>query len=759
MTKSKIARFFKVLMLGGLFFASASAISACGGGSSLHDYVHDGSVKLKLDYKGKNFRKDGIGQVKIEQYIDGDTTHFTCVADPTSELIKTRYYGVDTPESTGSIQPWGKAASKFTKSKLEKAAESGTIVISSTFSTGDDGGAGVYGVPETDSTGSRYLTIIWINETTKNAPVESLVCLNLWIVQEGYSGAKATGKLPAFEDTFFEASNQAEANKLHIWSDDPDPDFNYGGYETTSLYDIKQEIEEQFKDPTHKNKFNNANVRFTGVVSGYISNTLYVQERYFFDKDGNPLDPEEAKAAIAEGEEVREEWAGINIFCGMNPINTEYTKINAYLEICGTAVDSENFGFQVSSCSFPNNIAKPSDTDCRILLKAEENTGDHEIKEFTYTMAELSANIAAGNYENLFCRTIITDELRCRYAYVGKTGKDLTMYFDDSEFTAYVPFNYHGNPNDPGDSWLDAEKVIGKTFTLSGVLGHHKISSGSSAGQTKFQIIPTSDNDLVCLTPTKGTVYAEPLTIDEAYEYAVEPLNIPEVAYYAKGSMIGTYTRSSVKDTYNNITLYQVSFTITNGEKTIIVDKANIPGSINSAANEADTEDERNEILNAHYALYLEQSLILVRGHPSLKDGQLTYTGGDVQYVKVHGTDIEDPVSVSEALTIAEALQPGASHRTSSSYFIKGIVKEITFPYGPYGGTTVSRISFVMKDMEDADKTIVIEGAIVPSGEGGINPDDITVGTVVLATGKLMKTDAGVASTYYNGCKVLALYK
>ena len=51
------------------------------------DYVHDGSVKLSLDYKGKDFYKDGIGQVELYSAIDGDTAHFTPLVTNTLVLI------------------------------------------------------------------------------------------------------------------------------------------------------------------------------------------------------------------------------------------------------------------------------------------------------------------------------------------------------------------------------------------------------------------------------------------------------------------------------------------------------------------------------------------------------------------------------------------------------------------------------------------------------------------------------------------------
>lgn len=64
--------------------------------------------------------------VKLSKCIDGDTTYFRKVSEPSyignkSEIGKTRFLYVDTPESTNKIEPYGKTASKFTCDTLKKA--------------------------------------------------------------------------------------------------------------------------------------------------------------------------------------------------------------------------------------------------------------------------------------------------------------------------------------------------------------------------------------------------------------------------------------------------------------------------------------------------------------------------------------------------------------------------------------------------------------------------------------------------------------
>ena len=102
--------------------------------------------------------------VTVKSYIDGDTTHFYIDKSQISEgYIKARYLGINTPESTGIVEPWGKKASNYTKTQLQKAAsiENGIIVESDTATW------------DLDSTGERYLLWIWY-KTSENGEYRNL---------------------------------------------------------------------------------------------------------------------------------------------------------------------------------------------------------------------------------------------------------------------------------------------------------------------------------------------------------------------------------------------------------------------------------------------------------------------------------------------------------------------------------------------------------------------------------------------------------
>ena len=439
--------------------------------AEFHDYVKDGSVKLGLAYANRDFYVDGVEQVSLLTPIDGDTAHFSTSSGVT---LKARFFGIDTPESTGKVQEWGVPASNFTKEKLKNANANGTIVVSSPSST--------YGKPDPDSTGSRYVSLIWVNETVKNASLDQLYLLNLWIVQEGLSMKKNVNQFPAYEASFDAAEAQAKVYKKNMWSGEKDPYFNYTeGYRDVSLLDIKREVEKSIKDSTHANPYDNQKVRFTGVVSSYSDGTLYVQEFYPIDDDH----PDQG------------EWAGINIFCGMSEISSKFTQPNTYLQVYGLCKDSETFGFQITDTQGKWKAFAAGDEDCKVILKASENIEEHSLYTFHYTVEELNAVANASNCESLFCAVSVTGTLTCKSCFVSSSDRALTISFNESTWGVYIPYAYHGDQTDASTKvirWDEESYFVGKKFRINdGTYAWHRTTSG----KVKFQIIPTSELSFV----------------------------------------------------------------------------------------------------------------------------------------------------------------------------------------------------------------------------------------------------------------------
>lgn len=159
------------------------------------NFDYTSQVTLDKEYENKSFVEDGIGQVILAKTVDGDTAHFY---DKNGDYIKVRFLGVDTPESTYEVDPWGKAASSFTSNILRNAT---TIVLESE-------GA------RTDSYG-RYLAYVWVDG----------VLLNLKIVQEAYSNSLLSSQNKYFK-IFQEAGNKAMQTGRRFYGE-IDPDYDY----------------------------------------------------------------------------------------------------------------------------------------------------------------------------------------------------------------------------------------------------------------------------------------------------------------------------------------------------------------------------------------------------------------------------------------------------------------------------------------------------------------------------------------------------
>lgn len=227
------------------------------------DYT--GQVKFsQADWKESDFMSSGLGVVTLKNSIDGDTAHF--YSGPYNKIVQGRFNGVDTPESTGIIEEWGKAAANFTKEILTKAQ---TIVLETEREDGIKG-------PEADSTGGRYLVWVWTSERPiSEEDGTGLRLLNLDLVQNGYSTSKGNSG-SKYQDAFLDADAQAQKRKMNIWSDEDDPLFYYGEATITNMQAV-------FSDPA---SWLGQKVYVEGVVTRMLGTNAYIQDE-FEQEDGS----------------------------------------------------------------------------------------------------------------------------------------------------------------------------------------------------------------------------------------------------------------------------------------------------------------------------------------------------------------------------------------------------------------------------------------------------------------------------------------
>ena len=174
-----------VFLLAGM---SIGLLSGCSGddyNEKILPTPYTDALRLEESFSGKTFtepsdNQSAIGEVTLTSVTDGDTVNFVngrVDAKTSSENSKAlRFLGVNTPESTARIEPWGVKASKFTKSVLWDAKNNKqkvySVVLQNDYS--------VWGVKEGND---RYLGFLWY-KVNEDSPYR---LLNLEIIEQCYS--------------------------------------------------------------------------------------------------------------------------------------------------------------------------------------------------------------------------------------------------------------------------------------------------------------------------------------------------------------------------------------------------------------------------------------------------------------------------------------------------------------------------------------------------------------------------------------------
>lgn len=163
----------------------------------------DRASTLEMDFvleENQSFIDTGKGKVKLLRTVDGDTAHFTdpYASDQNDNVVKVRFLGIDTPESTYEVDPWGKAASNFTSMMLRGARE---IILEAE-------GA------EYDSYGRR-LAYVWVDGQL----------LNLILIQEAYSNSTAPLS-SKYGNIMMEVANEVRKTGRRFYGE-TDPDYRY----------------------------------------------------------------------------------------------------------------------------------------------------------------------------------------------------------------------------------------------------------------------------------------------------------------------------------------------------------------------------------------------------------------------------------------------------------------------------------------------------------------------------------------------------
>lgn len=349
-------KIIKIVSLILAFVMLAVCFAGCGESGKKTDEATS-SVKLNRDSGTKQV------EVTVKQYVDGDTTHFNVPSSAGlgTDVLKARYLAVNTPESTGKIEEYGKKAAAFTRSKLESAV---SIIVES-----DDGNWNL------DSTGTRYLVWVWYKPSA-DAEYQNL---NIEILKNGLAIASNSGN-NRYGSYCLEAIAKAKELKLNVHSGQKDPDFYYGSAIEVDLKEIRTNVE----------SYVGKKVAFNGVVTKNNSNTVYVES---YDSETDM-------------------YYGIAVYYGFNLAGEglEIIKVGNEARIVGTVQYYEAGGtYQVSGLQY--RIMKPDDPD-NLQLISTGKTGayvltdpekfnnskvtivtEEEKKEFTYAELVMDTTI------------------------------------------------------------------------------------------------------------------------------------------------------------------------------------------------------------------------------------------------------------------------------------------------------------------------------------------------------------------------------
>ena len=397
------------------------------------DYV----AQTKLDMSSESLKIEAT----VKSYIDGDTTHFyvPVSAEFPDGVVKARYLAIDTPESTGKLEEWGKAAAAHTKEKLKNAY---AIMLESDTAQWNK-----------DNNG-RHLLWIWY-KTDANSEWRNL---NLEILQSGYAVASNTGQ-NRYGTTCMAALNQASREKLYVHSGEKDPSYPYGAATPVTLKELR----------TNRDSYVGVKVATEGIIAQDTNGTLYLEQ--YDEEDGR--------------------YYGVQVFYGYNidPFVKEDLKTGNLVYLVGTFQYAEVVNaYQIAGLEY--DIMKPGDPAYTHVIQKNQTIPYTEIEdlasfvngETTVLVGEESKTVA-NNVLALHTAVSISGlKVVDTYTTTKETSDDkgaitLTCEKDGVEITIRTIVLYENG------ALVTADRFEGQTIDIMGI-----VDSYTPEGSTEAQI-------------------------------------------------------------------------------------------------------------------------------------------------------------------------------------------------------------------------------------------------------------------------------
>ena len=418
-------------------FASCDAIASLFGKEKEPEHVHvDYVANTKLDMNSSTKKLE----VTLKWHIDGDTTHFHV---PTSVdvtgVMKARYLAINTPESTGKIEEWGKKASKFTEEKLTTAH---SIIVETDGADWDYDGNG------------RFLVWVWY-QPTEGAEYRNL---NLELLQNGLAlGSKSAST--RYGEAAVAAINQATIEKLYVFSGQKDPEFPYGEAQSVTLKELRTNIDEYL----------GAKVAFEGVITFNSDYTAYIEE----------YDPE------------TDTYYGMQLFYGYESALIEPFRQGNRVRVVGTVGEFRGT-YQVSSLTF--NPMKPDDPANTTVISTGNEVAFRECtpdKFYGNVTLETEEGTETVPFTKLAVSTSISmKNLVVKDVYVTASNGEMTLTCELNGKTISVrtAFSQDKLPTSAEGYFL------GKTINVRGVVDYFDLNdTGNGTYQIKVYLLDDVD--------------------------------------------------------------------------------------------------------------------------------------------------------------------------------------------------------------------------------------------------------------------------
>lgn len=388
----------------------------------------DYASEVKLDMSSDTAKQE----VTVKIFVDGDTTHFNVPSSlMETRVLKARYLAVNTPESTGKIEEYGKAASTFTKDALSSAE---SIIVESDNSSWN-----------LDSTGERHLVWVWYRKPGE----DEYRNLNIEILQNGLAIASSSAN-NRYGTTCVSAINQAKAQKLNIYSGKKDPDFYYGDAKELTLRELRCNIE----------SYNGIKVAFEGVVTLDNNNGVFVEE----------YDPETGL------------YFGIYVYYGfsLSGEGLDILSVGNRVRIVGTVSYYEAGGtYQVSGLTY-RAMKKDDPSNLRLISKGNPAAfAPVSAKEFSDKVSVTSADdeVKTFDYANLVMNSSVSmDGLTVKSIYTTENAGSssngaMTLTCTSDDGTTIQVRTAKAFRDDDGKP-ITEDAYLGKTISVRGIVDY-----------------------------------------------------------------------------------------------------------------------------------------------------------------------------------------------------------------------------------------------------------------------------------------------